>query len=432
MDELRKKGDFVANTGRKSKNTEDICFFSKGRARDLRPDAKKDKAEPGVAHFMSGAAGMLPTVFDVSVPSKRDRVHQAEKPVALLEQILRFVTKEDELALDQFGGSGNLAKAALNTHRNSIVIEKDLETYQRMCENVAALGDVEVYTAREREAINVAIDALEAAADSPEHMEAFAEYQNEHGMSMPDALDTLADIYMPLPQQEKACIDALYAMGDANLAANMGADILRDEPAVTPAQTSETPDPSAGKVLECSSRGDKRFSPVYARISIRGKEQSIEEFFLNARRTEDGKRAGRNKPFDYIVCPFTGDKLPAKDAADLYRGLWISYFNKNPDLVEYAAQFDDFSNAFHKDGLFGSHEEVIGAYVKGDRERYVASVKASHWYKNMSHRLSSKAQKKRPTLDEQIQGAETKAGEKTSEQMSMFGPGHQGRGHWEI
>ncbi len=38
-----KKGDFVANTGRKSKNTEDICFFTKGRARELRPDAKKTR-----------------------------------------------------------------------------------------------------------------------------------------------------------------------------------------------------------------------------------------------------------------------------------------------------------------------------------------------------------------------------------------------------
>ena len=38
------KTGFVANTGRKSKFTEDICFFSKGKARNLRPDAKKNKA----------------------------------------------------------------------------------------------------------------------------------------------------------------------------------------------------------------------------------------------------------------------------------------------------------------------------------------------------------------------------------------------------
>ena len=42
--------------------------------------AKKDKAEPEVKHFMSGVKGMLPTVFDVEPPSKKERKHQAEKP----------------------------------------------------------------------------------------------------------------------------------------------------------------------------------------------------------------------------------------------------------------------------------------------------------------------------------------------------------------
>ena len=78
-----KKGNFVANTGRKSKNTEEIAFFTKGKARNLRPDAKKDKAEPGISHYMSGARGMLPTVFDIEPPGKNSRIHQAEKPCLL-------------------------------------------------------------------------------------------------------------------------------------------------------------------------------------------------------------------------------------------------------------------------------------------------------------------------------------------------------------
>ena len=65
-----KKGNFVANTGRKSKNTEEIAFFTKGKARNLRPDAKKDKAEPGISHYMSGARGMLPTVLTLNRQGK--------------------------------------------------------------------------------------------------------------------------------------------------------------------------------------------------------------------------------------------------------------------------------------------------------------------------------------------------------------------------
>ena len=86
-----RKGTFVANTGRKAKNTEDILFFSKGRARDMRPDAKKDKAEPEIKHYMSGAKGMLPTAFDIQPISKVERIHQSEKPVELLKQILMFI-----------------------------------------------------------------------------------------------------------------------------------------------------------------------------------------------------------------------------------------------------------------------------------------------------------------------------------------------------
>lgn len=120
-----KKGNFVANTGRKSKNTEEIAFFTKGKARNLRPDAKKDKADPGSLHYMSGAKGMLPTAFDIEPVTKAARIHQAEKPVELLSQIMDFITEEKEWVLDQFAGSFSLGEAALKSDRNSICIEID-------------------------------------------------------------------------------------------------------------------------------------------------------------------------------------------------------------------------------------------------------------------------------------------------------------------
>lgn len=122
------KAGFVANTGRKSKDTEDMLFFTKGKARNMRPDAKKDKAEPGVLHYMSGAAGMLPTRFAYAPPSKSERIHQAEKPLDLLRAVLRYVTFPGELVLDQFAGSGVLGEACALEHRDSILIEKDAKT----------------------------------------------------------------------------------------------------------------------------------------------------------------------------------------------------------------------------------------------------------------------------------------------------------------
>lgn len=149
-----KKGKFVSNTGRKAKNTEQIVFFTKGKPRSLKLDAKKNLATAKAnnidlpkscdshmvaaileeanleVNYMCGTAKMLPTIFDVENVSKTERIHQAEKPLRLFEELLEFITKKGELVLDQFSGSGNLGRACLNTFRNAILIEKDFDTYQ--------------------------------------------------------------------------------------------------------------------------------------------------------------------------------------------------------------------------------------------------------------------------------------------------------------
>lgn len=116
-----RKGNFVCNCGRKSKNTEDILIFSKGKARPLRVDAKKDKIEPGVCHYMTGTNKMLPTEFNYS--KSKNMIHQAEKPVELLESIINYITLPNEVILDQFAGSGVLGEACIKTNRKSILIE---------------------------------------------------------------------------------------------------------------------------------------------------------------------------------------------------------------------------------------------------------------------------------------------------------------------
>ena len=149
-----RKGSFISNTGRKSKATEEVMFFTKGDARSLRPDAKKNLADaakyfPGVklsspeaidkliesghkVNFMKGAAGMLPVEFNVQPPSKKEKIHQAEKPVDLLRQIIRYVTLPGEIILDHFAGSGVLGEAASLEERNSIMIEIDKENVDKI------------------------------------------------------------------------------------------------------------------------------------------------------------------------------------------------------------------------------------------------------------------------------------------------------------
>jgi len=117
-----KKGNFVSNTGRKSKNTQDVMIFSKGKARSLRIDAKKTK-DTGTPQYMSGTAQMLPAMFDIPPVARKNKIHQSELPLTLCERILQFVTRQGETVLDTFAGSGVVGEAALNLKRNCILIE---------------------------------------------------------------------------------------------------------------------------------------------------------------------------------------------------------------------------------------------------------------------------------------------------------------------
>ena len=126
------KGTFISNTGRKSKNSEDMMIFSKGKPRAMRPDVKKNLAEPGVEHYMSGTAKMLPTDFNVQAVGKKEQISQSEKPVGLVEELLSYLTFEHELVLDQFAGSGVVGEACLNKGRNCTLIEQSTECVKKI------------------------------------------------------------------------------------------------------------------------------------------------------------------------------------------------------------------------------------------------------------------------------------------------------------
>ncbi|MBS5926161.1 MAG: DNA-methyltransferase [Clostridium paraputrificum] len=132
-----KKGNFVANTGRSSKNTEQILFLFKGNTpRKLRIDFKKSKAADREV-YMAGTNGMLPTNFDVQPVPKNKKIHQSEKPVALYERILSYIACHGDLVLDQYAGSGALGEAALNYGLNCILIEKLKENIKKIKERLS-------------------------------------------------------------------------------------------------------------------------------------------------------------------------------------------------------------------------------------------------------------------------------------------------------
>lgn len=59
------------------------------------------------------------------------RIHESEKPVPLLKQILEVSSRENEMVLDCFMGSGSTVKACLETRRRCIGIENRQKNFRR-------------------------------------------------------------------------------------------------------------------------------------------------------------------------------------------------------------------------------------------------------------------------------------------------------------
>lgn len=68
----------------------------------------------------------------LDVPRESKTVHPTQKPVKLFEYLIKTYTHKGDLVLDNCMGSGTTARACINTERNLIGFEKDLE-YWGIC-----------------------------------------------------------------------------------------------------------------------------------------------------------------------------------------------------------------------------------------------------------------------------------------------------------
>ena len=69
-----------------------------------------------------------PTILNYKVVTKKEKVHPAQKPTELLEDLIVGFSNENDTILDCFMGSGSTGVACKNLNRNFIGIELD-ETY---------------------------------------------------------------------------------------------------------------------------------------------------------------------------------------------------------------------------------------------------------------------------------------------------------------
>lgn len=76
--------------------------------------------------YVGGKTERYPTnILEFKCVDNYSRLHSSEKPVALLEYLIKTYTLEGETVLDNCMGSGSTGVACINTKRNFIGIEKD-------------------------------------------------------------------------------------------------------------------------------------------------------------------------------------------------------------------------------------------------------------------------------------------------------------------
>lgn len=126
---------------------EDIAVFILNRKTGTRAtynpqglkDCSRTKVETGISSVYHGVApkihrqtktGYPKNVLEYAKPSMAERVHPTQKPVALLEYLVRTYTNPGDTVLDNCMGSGSTGVACVNTGRRFIGIEKDEKYFE--------------------------------------------------------------------------------------------------------------------------------------------------------------------------------------------------------------------------------------------------------------------------------------------------------------
>lgn len=139
-----KGGNFALARKQPMKSHEDVCVFYTSQ-----PTYNPEKEIRGAVRKKGGGKasdnfGIVPTVshnneyypksiIQFSTGSRLDHHHPTQKPVALMEYLIKTYTNPGEVVLDNTMGSGTTGVACVNTGRSFIGIERD-EGYFKIAE----------------------------------------------------------------------------------------------------------------------------------------------------------------------------------------------------------------------------------------------------------------------------------------------------------
>lgn len=130
---------------------EDICVFyraqptynpQKSEGKPYSKGVRKDQLTGAYGEFapvlVASEGGRHPTdvIYHKTAESEGPVLHPTQKPVGLLEYLIRTYTNASDLVLDNTAGSGATAIAAIQSGRRWICIERDEGYFEKSCERV--------------------------------------------------------------------------------------------------------------------------------------------------------------------------------------------------------------------------------------------------------------------------------------------------------
>ena len=124
MEDAKPENVRPVNNG--SSKTSIIAGIKSGKAKS-KDGYDKNKRFPKTSIFINSR---------IAECNSLNRVHPTQKPVALLEYLIKTYTLEGETVLDNCMGSGSTGVACMNINRNFIGIEKDKTYFDIACKRI--------------------------------------------------------------------------------------------------------------------------------------------------------------------------------------------------------------------------------------------------------------------------------------------------------
>jgi site-specific DNA-methyltransferase (adenine-specific) len=80
-------------------------------------------------------------IYEYPIYHSNDRIHPTQKPIELMEILIKKHSNEGDVVLDTFMGSGTTAIAAMHTKREYLGCELDKDIFVKMSERVKKYGE---------------------------------------------------------------------------------------------------------------------------------------------------------------------------------------------------------------------------------------------------------------------------------------------------